>query len=171
MNIELLIAIRGFLKISLIAGSFLMLNSCTDSKLAIELANSFDSPLENQDSKKLDEENLYKKPIARDPLIQSKISKKDEKSTFNTTSKKKNFNETSNPNKIDKSRKNKKKVTQFNPQPYRIIIRLSGANPSAPAETVTRALRDAGIIFEVEKIERFEKKSSLKKKLSEDNQF
>ena len=43
----------------------------------------------------------------------------------------------------------------FKPQPYRIIIKLSGANPSAPAESVTKALRKAGIQFEVEKIERF----------------
>ena len=48
------------------------------------------------------------------------------------------------------------KKTIFNPQPYRIIIRLSGANPAAPAETVTEALRKAGVQFEVEKIERFD---------------
>ena len=42
------------------------------------------------------------------------------------------------------------KKTIFNPQPYRIIIRLSGANPAAPAETVTEALRKAGVQFEVE---------------------
>jgi len=41
-----------------------------------------------------------------------------------------------------------------NPQPYRITIRLSGADPAAPAELVTRSLRDAGIPFEVETIER-----------------
>lgn len=40
------------------------------------------------------------------------------------------------------------------PQPYRITIRLSGADPAAPAELVTRSLREAGIPFEVETIER-----------------
>ena len=54
----------------------------------------------------------------------------------------------------EKKRKPEKKVI-FNPQPYRIILRLSGANPSAPAETVTEALRKADVQFEVEKIERF----------------
>ncbi|HJN35477.1 MAG: hypothetical protein AB8E87_00990 [Prochlorococcus sp.] len=39
-------------------------------------------------------------------------------------------------------------------QPYRIIIKLSGADPSAPAEAVTEALRKAGVLFEVETIER-----------------
>lgn len=39
-------------------------------------------------------------------------------------------------------------------QPYRIIIKLSGADPSAPAEAVTEALRKAGVVFEVETIQR-----------------
>jgi hypothetical protein len=38
--------------------------------------------------------------------------------------------------------------------PYRIILRLPQADPSAPAEAVTQALRAAAIPFEVETIER-----------------
>ncbi len=38
--------------------------------------------------------------------------------------------------------------------PYRVTIRLPLADPSAPAEGVTQALRAAGIPFEVETIER-----------------
>jgi hypothetical protein len=37
---------------------------------------------------------------------------------------------------------------------YRITIKLPGADPSAPAELVTEALRAAGVSFEVETIER-----------------
>ena len=37
--------------------------------------------------------------------------------------------------------------------PYRVTIRLSGADPSAPAEAVTRALRNASVAFSVERIE------------------
>ena len=48
------------------------------------------------------------------------------------------------------------------PQPYRITIRLSAADPSAPAEVVTRSLREAGIGFEVETIERIQPPSSLR---------
>ena len=59
------------------------------------------------------------------------------------------------------STKSIKKVI-YKPQPYRIILKLSGANPSAPAETVTEALRKAGIEFEVEKIERFNEKKLFK---------
>ena len=38
--------------------------------------------------------------------------------------------------------------------PYRITIRLVGADPSAPAEAVTRALRTSAVDFMVERIER-----------------
>ena len=40
------------------------------------------------------------------------------------------------------------------PAPYRITIQLPSADPSAPAEVVTEALRKAGVPFEVEMIER-----------------
>ncbi len=40
------------------------------------------------------------------------------------------------------------------PVPYRLTLRLAGADPAAPAEEVTRALRAAGLAFEVEVIER-----------------
>ena len=40
------------------------------------------------------------------------------------------------------------------PAPYRVTIKLPSADPSAPAEVVTQALRAAGVSFEVEMIER-----------------
>lgn len=40
------------------------------------------------------------------------------------------------------------------PAPYRLTLRLPAADPAAPAEAVTRALRAAGLSFEVEMIER-----------------
>ena len=40
------------------------------------------------------------------------------------------------------------------PEPYRITIRLAAADPAAPAEAVTRVLRDASVDFMVERIER-----------------
>ena len=39
-------------------------------------------------------------------------------------------------------------------EPYRITIRLAGADPAAPAEAVTRALRQSEVTFSVERIER-----------------
>jgi hypothetical protein len=41
-------------------------------------------------------------------------------------------------------------------EPYRITIRLSAADPASPAEAVTRVLRQAGVPFAVERIERVE---------------
>ncbi|WP_353292412.1 hypothetical protein [Synechococcus sp. M16CYN] len=41
-------------------------------------------------------------------------------------------------------------------EPYRITIHLSGADPAAPAEIVTRTLREADVSFTVERIERVE---------------
>jgi hypothetical protein len=41
-----------------------------------------------------------------------------------------------------------------NPAPYRVTILLPQADPAAPAEVVTRALRTAGVPFEVETIQR-----------------
>ena len=40
------------------------------------------------------------------------------------------------------------------PAPYRVTIRLAGADPAAPAEAVTRALRQSDVVFSVERIER-----------------
>jgi hypothetical protein len=39
------------------------------------------------------------------------------------------------------------------PAPYRLTLRLPAADPAAPAEAVTEALRAAGVSFEVERIE------------------
>ena len=45
-------------------------------------------------------------------------------------------------------------VNPSKPAPYRITIQLPSADPAAPAEAVTEALRAAGVSFEVEMIER-----------------
>ena len=45
-------------------------------------------------------------------------------------------------------------VRPRDPLPYRVVLKLPAADPSAPAEAVTKALRAAGLPFEVETIER-----------------
>ena len=45
-------------------------------------------------------------------------------------------------------------VPSATPAPYRVTIKLPAADPAAPAERVTEALRAAGVSFEVETIER-----------------
>lgn len=52
------------------------------------------------------------------------------------------------------SEANPPRATSGRTLPYRITIRLSSADPAAPAEGVTEALRKAGIGFEVETIEK-----------------
>lgn len=47
------------------------------------------------------------------------------------------------------------------PAPYRITIQLPSADPAAPAEAVTEALRAAGVSFEVEMIERIGASTSM----------
>ena len=48
----------------------------------------------------------------------------------------------------------RKSAPAARPLPYRVTIRLPEADPSAPAEVVTKALRATGVAFEVETIER-----------------
>ena len=45
-------------------------------------------------------------------------------------------------------------VPAATPAPYRVTIKLPAADPAAPAERVTEALRAAGVSFEEETIER-----------------
>jgi predicted lipid-binding transport protein (Tim44 family) len=45
-------------------------------------------------------------------------------------------------------------LAPLTPAPYRVTIKLPAADPSSPAEAVTDALREAGVAFEVETIER-----------------
>ncbi len=56
------------------------------------------------------------------------------------------------------------------PFPYRVTLRLPRADPSAPAEAVTRALRAAGIPFEVETIERVKAGAAAPQGLDESTQ-
>ena len=68
--------------------------------------------------------------------------------------------ETSAPSPLSQSPSNPPKTKSppsNQPQePYRITIRLSGADPAAPAEAVTRVLRNADVRFAVERIERIQ---------------
>ena len=152
--------IRLFLIVILIP-----LQSCSNTVIGEKLESSFDTP---QNPRASGDINIKSKKQNEMPKITSRIKvekKKNEKDLG------KIIKENSISNKERLSQKSSKLVknTIFTPQPYRIILRLSGANPSAPAETVTKALRKAGVQFEVEKIERFDngelsKDRSLKRK-------
>ena len=141
----------------------LPIQSCKNTSIGEKLGNSFDS---TDDPRKLVKSNNKTQILNQKSKNESKIKENIEESEND-------FVRTIKENSISKSEKISQKSiksinkTIFNPQPYRIILKLSGANPSAPAETVTEALRKAGVQFEVEKIERFHennfsKDSSLK---------
>ncbi len=146
-----------FIRLFLIV-TLLPLQSCSNTLIGEKLGNSFDT---TEKPKTSGETNNKPQKTNTIPEIKSriKVEKKENEKDFGRIVK-----ENSIPNKDRLSQKSNKlvKKTIFNPQPYRIILRLSGANPSAPAETVTQALRKAGVQFEVEKIERFEKEGVSK---------
>ncbi len=132
------------------------LQSCSNTPIGEKLENSFDiteNPAISENTTNVQSPN---KPNERKKI---KLSKKDNDNVQVPVTK--NYQISNKDRLSQKITKSKKKVI-FNPQPYRIILKLSGANPSAPAETVTKALRKAGVEFEVEKIERFDEKNLLK---------
>ena len=147
-----------FIRLFLIA-ILIPLQSCSKTQIGEKLENSFD----NIENPTLESTNQIKSQNKLNEIKRTKTSKKryEEESENVEVNITKNYAISDKNTPITKSTKSIKKVI-FNPQPYRIILKLSAANPSAPAETVTKALRKAGVEFEVEKIERFDDKSLLK---------
>ena len=158
-----------FIRLFLII-AFIPFQSCSNTLIGEKLEKSFDTNM-NQATSGITVNSKEQNKLKEIQII--KLSKIDD-DKVNKNIKEIIVKENSISNKDSKDRFNKKttnslKKVIFNPQPYRIILKLSGANPSAPAETVTNALRKAGVQFEVEKIERFDeegllKDSSLKRK-------
>ena len=148
---------KTFIRLLLIA-ILIPLQSCSNTVIGEKLESSFDTP---QNPGASGDVNIKSKKQNDMPKITSRIKvekKKNEKDLGKTIKE----NSISNKGRLSEKSSKLVKNTIFTPQPYRIILRLSGANPSAPAETVTKALRKAGVQFEVEKIERFEDKKVLK---------
>ena len=136
----------------------LPIQSCTNTSIGEKLENSFDS---TDNLSKLVKTNNKTQKLNQKSKIELKIQEnmKENENDFVGTIKE---NSISKSGRISQKSIKSIKKTIFNPQPYRIILKLSGANPSAPAETVTEALRKAGVQFEVEKIERFYEKNLSK---------
>ena len=156
MNISRLVE-KIFISSFLIV-TFFSLQSCSNTQVGDKLENSFDI-IEN--SKPSEKTNNKLQKLSELKTIKSRIKddKKENENDFGNIIKE---NSISNNDRLSQKSTKSIKKTIFNPQPYRIILRLSGANPSAPAETVTEALRKAGVQFEVEKIERFDEENFSK---------
>ena len=149
----------------LLTATLFPLQSCSNTLLGEKLENSFDI---NETPTTLKNTIKVKDQTTPNEIKKIQLSKQiDDKVNENVRVNIIKNNSISNKDRlIQKSVKSKKKVI-FKPQPYRIILKLSGANPSAPAETVTAALRKAGVEFEVEKIERYDERSISKDSSSE----
>ncbi len=132
--------------------TLLTLQSCSNTLIGEKLENSFDT-VENPKTSGKTYTNSLKSTEKTKIKSRVKDDKKEIEDDFGNITKKNSIS-----NKYSLSQKQPKSIKKiiFKPQPYRIILKLAGANPSAPAETVTEALRKAGVEFEVEKIERLD---------------
>ncbi len=148
-----------FIRLFLIA--FLIpVQSCSNSLIGEKLENSFDINENRQVSVntiKVKEKNKQKQTKK---IKSNKKNERKENENFQVSNNKKNS--TPSKNRFSQASTKPIKKVIFNPKPYRIILKLSGANPSAPSESVTKALIKAGVQFEVEKIERLDEKNILK---------
>ena len=169
-------SLRGniFFRFILIVISFL-LQSCSNTVIGNKLENSFD-----RDSRQTFDKDIPQVDVKKQVEVEVKKSKRI-KSDKDILLGEKNIVQLEKDNIKRRQQKEIKKniekvvrnqdLEEFKPQPYRVILKLSGANPSAPAETVTKALRKAGVKFEVEKIERFNGDLYLENSASKMNDF
>tara|TARA_B100000700_G_C14766637_1_gene724695 strand:+ start:369 stop:878 length:510 start_codon:yes stop_codon:yes gene_type:complete len=150
---------KRFLSMKAFVLILLLLQACSSDQIGKQLASNFEDP---QDSPSIDRsENESNKELSLSKKNKDKTEKKEGRENLKKNKeskaalamKNKNSREVVKTNSLEVS-SFKKGFTSFKPKPYRIIIKLFGANPSAPAEIVTNVLRKAGIEFEVEKIER-----------------
>ncbi len=146
------------------------IQACSDSQLGKKLADSFESPLKSENSNQnpnLSETKDVSSSRVKNKLLESKIKTIKSESKIKTDSLK--LKKASSKKKKNNDKGSSVRKTQLdgsNNIPYRIIIRILETNPSAPAEKVTSLLRNSGVIFEVERIERLQKDYFLDKSSS-----
>ncbi len=154
MNLFKEVSIKNWLLIFAEIILFSFLQSCAGTNFGKRLTNSFDIPLQDSDSLN----NMGNRKIDKDNQLDNKgnnqLVKKDVELKSNNIS--------YSSNEIKKVESSYKDSKSFKLKPYRIIIRLYEVDPSAPAQIVTSALRDAGVRFEVERIEKFDIENKVK---------
>ena len=162
----------------------LALQACSGTTFGERLADSFDSPgapaaAEETASSKVEQEanSAVKEPErAEDQPVKNKATAaktpKSKTSKAQTSEAKTSEPEDEETDPSETKTPQEKTNVQPNPmpaepRPYRITIRLAAADPAAPAESVTDALRRAGIGFEVETIEKIPSLQTSKKAASD----
>lgn len=152
----------------------LALQACSGTTFGERLADSFDSPgapaaAEETASSKVEQEanSAVKEPErAEDQPVKNKATaaKTPEAKTSEQEDEETDPSEAKTPQEKTNVQPN---PIPAEPRPYRITIRLAAADPAAPAESVTDALRRAGIGFEVETIEKIPSLQTSKKAASD----
>ena len=144
----------------------LALQACSGTTFGERLADSFDSPgapaaAEETASSKVEQEanSAVKEPErAEDQPVKNKATAaktSEEQASEAKTSEPEDEETGPSEAKTPQGKTNvQPNPIPAEPRPYRITIRLAAADPAAPAESVTDALRRAGIGFEVETIEK-----------------
>ncbi len=135
----------------------LAVQACSGTTFGQKLADSFDSPATPAAAQQTSDTTLKATTKAEDQSKQDKAKSETE------------FAAEAEPTEVAEPKTIRKELTKVqpakqdsghvrslpaDPRPYRITIRLAAADPAAPAESVTDALRRAGIGFEVETIEK-----------------
>ena len=122
-----------------------LLQACAGSPVAEELQRSFESPelTATEAEAPIPEQPpvVDPAPIDRSQVVDEEAATKPDTDTDTDTE----------VDGIDVQQPMSKSLQP--PAPYRITIRLAGADPAAPAEAVTRALRQSEVVFSVERIE------------------
>ena len=127
-----------------------LLQACAGSPVAEELQRSFESPERTATEA---EAPIPEQPPVVDPAPINRSQVVDEEAATKPDTDTDADNDTdTDVDGIDVQQPMSKSLQP--PAPYRITIRLAGADPAAPAEAVTRALRQSEVVFSVERIER-----------------
>ena len=136
--------------------ALMLLQACDGTPLGQRLSDSFDGPSAQPSSEDAAQSVQVKEEPVEEPPVEKDSVKNDpvkveavETKTGETTTNPQPSTSEDVATKADLPRTMSRRTL-----PYRITIRLSSADPAAPAEGVTDALRKAGIGFEVETIEK-----------------
>tara|TARA_Y100001968_G_scaffold220967_1_gene203911 strand:- start:7098 stop:7538 length:441 start_codon:yes stop_codon:yes gene_type:complete len=138
---------NNFLFINLFCFLFLLIQSCSNQQLGKELSESFEPSEElpsrsNSKSENFELPDKEKKQINNIVLqVQPNKSKQNKKESIRP--------------KLDTK---KNKYNKYKTQNYLVIIKIFDANSAAPGENITNILMKEGVEFEVQKIEKIEKK-------------
>ncbi len=143
----------------------LALQACSGTTFGQKLADSFDSPATSAGAQLSTDTKRDQDPdiALKEPAKAEDLREKDKAESRSESDAEADPTEAAEPKTIKKESTKVQPAKQesapvrslpADPRPYRITIRLAAADPAAPAESVTDALRRAGIGFEVETIEK-----------------